>query len=203
MQAAVLKADGSLVVESVPAPHPEPGEVVLRVRDCGICGSDLHAAAHPWQLPPDSIMGHEFSGTIAAVGAGVSGIAEGDPVVVQSVIGCGGCDSCDAGLPNHCGRRVTIGVHADGGFAEYCAVPAANIYAVPPGVSLEAVALLQPFAIAAYALEVGGVGPGDRIGVWGDRPKVRWQNWSVFSNCAVCLWSGSCSRSCAQKPGHS
>ena len=171
------KPEPGIAYRDVPDPALKPGHVIVRVKVCGISGSEV--SRYRWtnayragrakdmtQLLP-RIMGHEFSGTIAAVGAGVSGIAEGDPVVVQSVIGCGGCDSCDAGLPNHCGRRVTIGVHADGGFAEYCAVPAANVYAVPPGVSLEAVALLQPFAIAAYALEVGGVGPGDRIGVWG------------------------------------
>ena len=166
-----------IAYRDVPDPALKPGHVIVRVRACGISGSEVsryrwsdayHAgrAKDMTRLLP-RIMGHEVSGTIAAVGAGVSGIAEGDPVVVQSVIGCGSCDSCDAGLPNHCNRRITIGVHADGGFAEYCAVPAANVYPVPPGVSLEAVALLQPFAIAAYALEVGGVRPGDRIGVWG------------------------------------
>ncbi len=151
--------------------------MVVRVKACGISGSEVsryrwthayHAgrAKDMTKLLP-RIMGHEFSGTIAAVGAGVSGISEGDPVVVQSVIGCGGCESCDAGLPNHCDRRITIGVHVDGAFAEYVAAPAANVYRVPVGVALENVALLQPFAIAAYSLEIGSVRPGDRIGVWG------------------------------------
>ena len=171
------RPEPGIVYRDVPEPPLKPGQVIVHVRACGISGSEVsryrwtnayHAgrAKDMTQLLP-RIMGHEFSGTIAALGPGVSGISEGDPVVVQSVIGCGRCDSCDAGLPNHCGRRVTIGVHADGGFAEYCAVPAANVYPVPPGVSLENVALLQPFAIAAYALEVGSVRPGDRIGVWG------------------------------------
>lgn len=171
------KPEPGIAYRDMPDPPLKPGQVIVRVKACGISGSEV--ARYRWsdayhrgrpkdmtQLLP-RIMGHEFSGTLAALGPGVSGISEGDPVVVQSVIGCGGCESCDAGLPNHCSRRVTIGVHADGGFAQYCAVPAANVYPVPPGVSLENAALLQPFAIAAYALEAGCVRPGDRIGLWG------------------------------------
>lgn len=171
------KPEPGIACRDVPDPQLRPGQVIVRVKACGISGSEV--ARYRWtaayhaggakdmtRLLP-RIMGHEFSGTIAAIGPGVSGIAKDDPVVVQSVIGCGGCESCDAGLPNHCERRVTIGVHADGGFAEYCAVPAGNVYPVPPGLALENVALLQPFAIAAYALEIGAIRPGDRIGVWG------------------------------------
>jgi len=171
------KPEPGIVYRDVPDPQANSGQVIVRVKACGISGSevsryrwtDAYHAGRPKDMTRllPRIMGHEFSGTIAAIGAGVSGIAEGDPVVVQSVIGCGGCESCDAGLPNHCNRRVTIGVHADGGFAEYCAVPAGNVYPVPSGVSPENVALLQPFAIAAYALEVSGIRPGDRIGIWG------------------------------------
>lgn len=166
-----------IVYREVPDPPLQRGQVIVRVKSCGISGSEVSryrwtnayhagAAKDMTRLLP-RIMGHEFSGTISAVGAGVTGIAEGEPVVVQPVIGCGGCESCDAGLPNHCNRRITAGVNADGGFAEYCAVPAANVYTLPAGVTLESAALLQPFAIAAYSLEIGALRPGDRIGVWG------------------------------------
>lgn len=171
------KPEPGIALRDVPTPQVRPGWVLVKVKACGISGSEI--GRYRWtnayhegrakdmtRLLP-RIMGHEFSGVIAAVGAGVSGVAEGEPVVVQSVIGCGGCESCDAGLPNHCTRRVTLGVNADGAFAEYTAVPAANVYSVPPGLALEDVALLQPFAIGAYSLEVGQVRPGDRIGVWG------------------------------------
>lgn len=166
-----------IVFRDMPDPQLNSGHVIIRVKSCGISGSEI--ARYRWtdayhaggakdmsrHLP--RIMGHEFSGTVAAVGPGVHGIAINSPVVVQSVIGCGSCESCDAGLPNHCTRRITIGVNADGGFAEYCAVPASNIYPIPDGVPLEKAALLQPFAIAAYSLEIGAVRPGERIGVWG------------------------------------
>lgn len=171
------KPEPGISYDDVSDPTLNPGQVIVRVKCCGISGSEVsrylwtnayHAgAAKDMTLQLPRIMGHEFSGTIASIGPGVTNLSEGDPVVIQSVIGCGGCESCDAGLPNHCRRRLTVGVDADGGFAEYCAIPASNVYKVPPGVSLENAALLQPFAIAAYALEVAGIRPGDRIGVWG------------------------------------
>ena len=113
------------------------------------------------------VMGHEFAGVVAAVGEGTSAVREGDRVVVQSVIGCGACKWCDEGLANLCVTRRTFGIDVDGGFAELAAVPARNVYRLPDGVSFEAGALLQPFAIATYAVERAQVRPGERIGVWG------------------------------------
>lgn len=171
------KPEPGISFRDVAMPHVPPGWVLVKVHACGISGSeinryrwtDAYHAGRPKdmtaQLP--RIMGHEFSGVVAALGSDVAGIAEGDEIVAQPVIGCGRCESCDAGLPNHCIRRITIGVHADGAFAEYVAVPAANVYAIPAAIPLASVALLQPFAIAAYALEMGGVRPAERIGVWG------------------------------------
>lgn len=171
------RPEPGIAYRDVPDPAPGPGQVVVRVGVCGISGSEVgryrwtpayHAGAAKdmTRLLP-RIMGHEFSGTVAAVGAGVSATSRDDAVVVQPVVGCGACEFCDAGVSNHCSRRITIGVHADGGFAEYCLVPAANVHAIPAGVSPESAALLQPFAIAAYALETAEVRAGQRIGVWG------------------------------------
>lgn len=166
-----------IALREVRDPRLLPGHVIVRVHSCGISGSEINryqwTHAYDAGRPKDMtrllprIMGHEFSGVIDAVGEGVRNVAAGDRVVVQSVVGCGGCESCDAGLPNHCNRRITIGVHADGGFAELAAIPANNVYALPEDVSLDAAALLQPFAIATYAVEVAGLKPGDRIGLWG------------------------------------
>lgn len=178
MRALVKERPGpGIALREVPVPPLKPGWALVNVKACGISGSEINryrwTNAYDAGRPKDMtrqlprIMGHELSGVVAAVGEGASGVAEGDAVIVQPVIGCGGCASCDAGLPNHCDRRITLGVHADGGFAEYIAVPAGNLYAVPAGVALEDAALVQPFAIAAYALEIGGVRAGDRIGVWG------------------------------------
>ena len=171
------KAEPGIVLRDVPEPALLPGHVIVRVKACGISGSEVsryrwakiyHAGgAKDMTRVLPRIMGHEFSGTIAAIGKGVAGIREGDRVVVQCVVGCGCCESCDAGLPNHCLRRIMIGNDMDGGFAEFASVPANSIYAVPDDVALESIALLQPFAIAAYAMELAGIKPGDRVGVWG------------------------------------
>ncbi len=171
------KPEPGIVLKDVAEPALVPGHVIVRVKACGISGSEV--ARYRWAKiyhagnPKDMtgvlprIMGHEFAGIIAAVGKGVAGISEGDRVVVQCVVGCGCCASCDAGLPNHCLRRRMIGNDLDGGFAEFTSVPGNSIYTVPDGISLESIALLQPFAIATYALELAGIKPGDRVGVWG------------------------------------
>ena len=90
----MLREAGRLAVEEVPRPEPEPGELLLRVRDCGICGSDLHAAH---TLPPGTVMGHEFAGEVAALGSGVSGWDVGEPVVALPYMACGSCAACVAG----------------------------------------------------------------------------------------------------------
>jgi len=166
-----------IAVRDVQTPEPQAGWAIVKVTACGISGSeidrfrwtDAYHAGRPKDMTRllPRIMGHELSGIVATKAYNVSNVYEGTPVVVQPVIGCGACEYCDAGHPNHCDRRITLGVHADGGFAEYVAVPAANLYPVPPDVSLREIALLQPFAIATYALEIGRVHAGDRIGVWG------------------------------------
>lgn len=171
------KPGPGIALREVADPECLPGQVIVRVHGCGVSGSEINrykwTNAYDAGRPKDMtrllprIMGHEFAGVIDAVGEGVNNVAAGERVVVQSVVGCGACESCDAGLPNHCSRRVTIGVHADGGFAERAAIPAGNVYALPQDVSLDMAVLLQPFAIATYALEVSGVKPGDRIGLWG------------------------------------
>lgn len=165
-----------IALRNVPVPELKPGHALVKVAACGISGSEINrfrwTPAHNAGQPKDMtrqlprIMGHELSGTVSDKAADVA-IDIGVPVVVQPVVACRNCEYCDLGLINHCDRRITLGVHRDGGFAEYIAVPAENLYPVPPGIALEDIALLQPFSIAAYALETGGVRPGDRIGVWG------------------------------------
>jgi threonine dehydrogenase-like Zn-dependent dehydrogenase len=178
MQALVKETPTpGIALREVQIPEPQAGWAIVKVAACGISGSEIDRfrwtdaynagrAKDMTRLLP-RIMGHELSGVVSSRARDVTNVAEGTPVVVQPVIGCGACQSCDLGYPNHCDRRTTLGVHADGGFAEYVAVPAANLYPLPPDVSLREIALLQPFAIAAYALAIGRVRAGDRIGIWG------------------------------------
>lgn len=171
MQAAVLKADGSLVVESVPAPHPEPGEVVLRVRDCGICGSDLHAAAHPWQLPPDSIMGHEFSGEVAELGSGVTGWREGERVVSLPYASCGTCPACVAGDSMRCPSLRGIGLgQLPGAYAEFVRADPKNLLRIPDGVSFRTAALVEPLAVGLRGVRRSRLAPGGSCVIMGAGP---------------------------------
>ncbi|TMA94522.1 MAG: alcohol dehydrogenase, partial [Deltaproteobacteria bacterium] len=120
MRAAVLREAGRLVVEEVPRPEPEPGELLVRVRDCGICGSDLHAAE---TLPAGTVMGHEFAGEVAALGSGVSGWRLGEPVVALPYMACGECAACLAGDGIRCAAVRSIGLgDLPGAYAEYVRV---------------------------------------------------------------------------------
>lgn len=171
------RAGPGLELLRVPDPVPAPGEVVLRVDAAGVCGSDVArfswtrnyeaggAKAMTRDLP--RIMGHEFAGTVAELGPDVVGLRVGDRVGVMNVLGCGRCEACHRAMPNVCAERRTIGVHRDGGYAELCAVPVANITAIPEGMSSHLAAAWQPFAVATNAVELAELRPGDAIVVWG------------------------------------
>src|SRR3954451_23052210 len=103
MQALVYPAYGEMVVQEVPEPRPAPGEVLVRVGACGICGSELGSfAAKSARRVPPLVMGHEFAGTVAALGEDVTGLREGDRVVVNSLVHCGVCDMCRRGATHLC-----------------------------------------------------------------------------------------------------
>lgn len=132
---------------------PGPGEVAIRVRRAGICGSDLHIlhGSNPFAVYP-RIIGHEFAGTVEALGAGVSSLCIGDHVVADPVIACGHCHPCRAGRPNVCANLQVIGVHRDGGFCSMAVVPASNAVRVAPSVGFDVAALAEPMAVAANVL---------------------------------------------------
>ena len=122
-------------LSDVAVPTPGPGEVLVKVEAAGLCHSDLHvmdwpAGTLPWELP--ITLGHETAGTVAAVGAGASGIAEGDPVLIYGPWGCGVCRSCARGAENLCPRRRGCGLGRDGGLADFVVVPSTRLL-VPRG----------------------------------------------------------------------
>src|SRR5262245_8223854 len=123
MRAVVRRGPEQLEMAEVPDLRPEPGGILLRVRDCGICGSDLHAAKLGLTLQPDCVLGHEFAGTIAELGEGVSGWREGDRVVSLPFHACGNCDRCRAGEGVFCAGVRGIGLgDLPGAYAEYTRV---------------------------------------------------------------------------------
>jgi len=115
MKACVYTAPGApLELTELPDPEPGPGEMVVRVKNCGICGSDIHAAHYGVGMPPRTVMGHELSGVVDEIGPGVKGFALGDPVVVMSYLACGQCDECRRGNGTRCARmRLVAWVRSD------------------------------------------------------------------------------------------
>src|SRR5947209_13420919 len=158
MQALLYPAYGEMMVSQVPAPRPGPGELLLRVGACGICGSELGSfAARSRRRVPPLVMGHEFAGTVEALGEGTTGVQVGDRVVVNSLVHCGACDLCRRGRTHLCRNREVFGMHRPGAFAELVAVPAAIVYPMPAAMTAVQGALVEPLAngIHVVSLAIG------------------------------------------------
>lgn len=173
MQALVLNANGEYAVEDRPMPEPGPGEVLLRTRYSGICGTDLHAP----QLGVyrgDVVIGHEFAGEVAAVGPGVDEWREGDRAAVHPKGNvCGRCSECRAGMPNLCSSPDiggTAGIASDGGMAAYAALPAGKLRRLPDEVSMLEGAWVEPIAVALRGVTRSGFAVGRRAAVLGAGP---------------------------------
>jgi L-iditol 2-dehydrogenase len=173
MKALVLTAYGRLEIQELPRPEPGPRDVRVRVRACGICGSDVHGydGSTGRRVPP-LVMGHEAAGEVEAVGAEVAGFKPGDRVTFDSTIHCGECRYCRAGRVNLCDRRRVVGVapgdyRQDGAFAECVVVPERIVCRVPDAVPFEHAAMVEPLAVAVHAVRRAGLAPGDRAVVVG------------------------------------
>jgi threonine dehydrogenase-like Zn-dependent dehydrogenase len=158
MKALVLKEYKQFACEEVPAPEPGPAEVLVAVKACGICGSDVHGMdGSTGRRRPPIIMGHEAAGVISSIGSGVTGWAAGDRVTFDSTIYCGHCEFCRRGLTNLCDHRRVLGVSCEdyrqnGAFADFVAVPQHILYRLPDDLAFEHAALVEPFAIALHAI---------------------------------------------------
>jgi L-iditol 2-dehydrogenase len=163
MKALLLSKYRQLEMTEVPAPTAGVGEVLIRVGACGICGSDVHGydGSSGRRIPP-IVMGHEAAGRIAAVGAGVTGLAEGDRVTFDSTIYCGACAYCKRGEVNLCDHRQVLGVSCGdyrraGAFAEFVAVPARVVYKLPETISFAEAAMLEAVAVAIHAVSLAQI----------------------------------------------
>ncbi|HEV8674820.1 MAG TPA: alcohol dehydrogenase catalytic domain-containing protein [Methylomirabilota bacterium] len=168
MRAAVHAAPGVIRLEDRPTPAIGPGELLVRVRGCGLCGSDLAKLRRPFELP--AVLGHEVVGDVVGVGAGAAGFGSGDRVVVAHHVPCLACHYCRRGSVSMC-RRFKESNLDPGGFAEYVRVPPENVrhatFRVPPGVPDAAAAFTEPLACCLRAIRRSGLGPGDTVLVVG------------------------------------
>ena len=152
MLAAVLEAVGEMPLREVPKPEPRPGEVVVRVKACGICQTDYSAyTGARTNFEPGLIVGHEISGIIDGTGEGVEAWSSGDEVIVSPAGFCGGCRWCRTGLQHYCSDGFVIGGEGfervlNGGFAEFVRAPTSVLYRKPPNVSFPAAAVTEPLA---------------------------------------------------------
>ena len=168
MRAAIIETPGDIRVGNVDDPTPKPGEIVLQVGACGVCGTDLHIADGEFPPTPYPIIpGHEFAGEVVAAGPGVEAVAGGDRVAVDPSLFCGRCHFCQRGRGNLCQNWGAIGDTVDGAFAEYVAVPAANAYTLPENLSYEEAALIEPVSCAVRGMHRLSLSVGDTVLVIG------------------------------------
>ncbi|WP_070292193.1 zinc-binding alcohol dehydrogenase family protein [Janthinobacterium sp. HH106] len=169
MKSIVCDTPGSLRMEQRPVPVPAEGEVLLRIRRVGICGTDMHIfrGTQPFLSYP-RVMGHELSGYIHSAPAG-SRLAVGDQVYVMPYLSCGTCVACRQGKTNCCTRIEVLGVHRDGGMTEYLALPERFVFKTE-GISLDDAAMIEFLAIGAHAVKRGAVDAAKRVLVVGAGP---------------------------------
>ena len=167
MKAMLLTEYKQLEITDWPEPEIGPTDVLVRIKACGICGSDIHGydGSTGRRVPP-LVMGHEASGVIAAVGREVQRFAAGEAVTFDSMVSCGGCHYCRRGEPNLCDNRRVLGVSTGeyrrhGAFAEYVAVPQHIVFKLPPGLGFHHAAMVEPVSIAVHAANLAPIRLGD------------------------------------------
>lgn len=172
----------NLKLENIEEPTAQKDKVKIKVEWCGICGSDLHEyTAGPIFIPTEThplsgdkapiVMGHEFSGRVVEIGEDVTKVQVGDRVVVEPIYACGVCEACKQGKYNLCEKMGFYGLAGGGGgFSEYAAVPEVMLHKIPENVSFEQGALVEPSAVALYAVRQSALNVGEKAAVFGAGP---------------------------------
>lgn len=167
MRALLLEKPGELVLREMETPRPAAADLLIAVKACGICGSDVHGydGSTGRRIPP-LIMGHEAAGVVVETGAAVRSFAVGDRVTFDSTISCGVCDYCVRGEVNLCERRQVLGVSCGdyrrhGAFAEYVVVPQHIAYKLPDDFPMERAALIEAVSVAVHAAKLTPIAAGD------------------------------------------
>ncbi len=170
MKAAVFYGKEDIRVEQVIERKPGAGEVVIQVKACGVCGTDMHiyeGAEGAAKTNPPLVLGHEFSGIVYEIGQDVENIKPGDRVCVDPNDMCGECYYCRQGKAHFCENMIGIGTTVGGGFAEYCTVRAKQVYKIPDGLSYMEAAMAEPLACCLHGMDLAGVIPGQTVMIVG------------------------------------
>jgi len=170
MKACVLHAINDLRCETVPDPEPRGGEIVVQVKACGVCGSDIPRIFSKGTYKFPTIPGHEFAGVVTAAGPGADASLVGKAVTVFPLIPCRKCPACETGAFAQCQDYDYLGSRSDGAFAQLVRAPQWNVIPLPDGVSFEQAATTEPAAVALHAVRLAAVEPGDVVLVVGAGP---------------------------------
>ena len=170
MKSAVFYGKHDLRVEEHEMPKVGPKDVLIQVKACGVCGTDVHiyegdkGAA---EVTPPTILGHEFSGVIAEVGSEVTNYKAGDRVCIDPNCYCGACEPCRNGVVHYCEHMIGYGTTVNGGFAEYCAVNERQVYNLGDNTSFEQGAMTEPVACCLHGMDMCEIRPGHQVVVIG------------------------------------
>ena len=170
MKSAVFYGKHDLRVEEHEMPKVGPKDVLIQVKACGVCGTDVHiyegdkGAA---EVTPPTILGHEFSGVIAEVGSEVTNYKAGDRVCIDPNCYCGACEPCRSGVVHYCEHMIGYGTTVNGGFAEYCAVNERQVYKLGDNTSFEQGAMTEPVACCLHGMDMCEIRPGHQVVVIG------------------------------------
>ncbi len=170
--AAFYRGNKSFTVEKVEASNPGPGQVAIRVAYCGICGTDMHVfhGNMDARVGFERVVGHEMSGTVDAVGEGVTDFAPGHKVVVRPLDHCGDCPACDAGHQHVCHKLKFLGLDTNGAMQEIWSVPAHTVHRIPDDMRLDHAALIEPVAVAVHDVRMSELAKGEAALVIGGGP---------------------------------
>ncbi len=171
-RAAFYKGNHSFSCTDVTPKAPAAGEVAIDIAYCGICGTDLHIyhGDMDGRTGDSRIIGHEMSGRVSALGAGVEGFKVGEPVVVRPLVHCGECPACKAGYQHICHKLKFLGIDRDGAMQSVWCVPAFTVHHLPKGISLRNAALIEPIAVACHDVRRSALKAGERVLIIGGGP---------------------------------
>lgn len=170
MKSAVFYGKGDMRVEEREVPKCGKDEVLIHVKACGICGTDVHiygGSPGSADVTPPTVLGHEFSGVVVQTGSAVTNFKEGDRVCVDPNWYCGKCEPCRDGIVHYCENMQSYGVTLDGGFAEYCAVNQEVVYKLGDNTTFEQGAMVEPLGCCLHGMDMCDVKPGDKVVVIG------------------------------------